>query len=115
MGVDARALRTTAARRYSGRARTGTRPNGVEADRCRCCAACRSTIPAAAAIGPRDDLEQMAIWIFEVDAASAVMVVNLACLGARRIGPILETPLSHPTKDLVELRFANQKGIMLRR
>src|SRR5262249_52498921 len=57
----------------------------------------------------------MTIWILEIDAASAVMVVNLACLGARWIGPILETPLSHPTKDLVELRFANQKGIVLHR
>src|SRR5262249_3433754 len=57
----------------------------------------------------------MTIWILEVDTASAVMVVNLACLGARRIGPILETPLSHPTKDLVKLRFANQKGIVLHR
>src|SRR5262249_24813587 len=81
-------------------------------DRCgrRC-----SRIPTAAAIGPRDNLEQMTIWILEVDAASTVMVVNLACLGARGIAPIWEPLLSHPTKDLVDLRFANQKGIVLHR
>jgi hypothetical protein len=75
---------------------------------------CCSRVPTGA-IGPRDDLEQMTVWILKVDAASAVMVVNLACLGTRRIGPILETPLSHPPKDLVELRFANLKGVVSHR
>src|SRR5215510_6925229 len=47
-----------------------------------------SRIPAAAAVGPRDHLKQVAVDLFEVDAAPAVMVVDLALLRLAGVGPV---------------------------
>jgi hypothetical protein len=39
-----------------------------------------SRSPPAATVGPRDHLKQVAVDLFEVDAAPAVVVVDLALL-----------------------------------
>jgi len=43
---------------------------------------------AAAAVGPGDDLQQVAVGVFEVHAAAAVAVVDRPALGLAGIGPV---------------------------
>src|SRR5205807_1539008 len=62
-----------------------------------------------------DDLEQVAVGVSEVHAATTVVVVDLARSAERRVGPVVEPPLGDPTEDLVELVLADQERVVLRR
>src|SRR5262245_23154867 len=73
-----------------------------------------SRFPTAAAVGPRDDFQQVAARVLEIDAPPAVVTVDLPCLGPRRIGPMGEAPFLHAAEDLVELRFAHEESVVLR-
>ena len=55
----------------------------------------------------------MAVGIFEIDAAAAVVPADLAGAFSVGIGPVLESSLADAGEDLVELFFANQEGVML--
>src|SRR5438094_6395355 len=70
---------------------------------------------AAAAIRPRDDLEQMTVGIFEIDTAAGIVVVDPEALMLTGIGPILELPLAQAAENLVEFVLAHQKRVMLGR
>src|SRR5262245_2945002 len=70
---------------------------------------------AAAAVWTRDDLQQVAVRVIEVESAPIVPGVDLVAIFAAGICPIGKTPLTNPLEDLVELAFAHQKGIVLRR
>src|SRR5262245_52948182 len=72
-----------------------------------------SGLPATAAVGSRNDLEQVAARVLEVDAASTIVTVDLAGLGLSGIGPVGETLLFYAREDLVELRLAYEKSIVL--
>ena len=76
-----------------------------------------SWIPSAAAVrAGSDDFEEVTVGILEVHAASAVVVIDLARLLARAASAqwaSLRSP--NPAEDLVELGFADQKGVVLRR
>src|SRR5688572_24457266 len=71
------------------------------------------TALATAAVWTRDDLEHVPRRVFEVDAAAAVVAVDLALLLERRVGPPVEAALLHPAEDLVELRLAHQERVVL--
>ena len=47
-----------------------------------------SRLPATATVRPRDDLQQVAARVLKIDAASAVVTVDLTCLGLRGVGPM---------------------------
>jgi hypothetical protein len=64
---------------------------------------CALWIPAAAAVGASDDLKEMAIGILEINAAPAIVMIDLALLRSRGIGPIGERPFADPTEDLVKI------------
>src|SRR5512142_2018068 len=70
---------------------------------------------AAAAVGPGDDLEQVAIGVFEVQAPTAVTVVDRPALGLARICPERQVLFADPAKRGVELFLAKEKRIMLGR
>src|SRR6266540_458176 len=74
-----------------------------------------SRIPSAAAVRAGDDFEEVTVEILEVDAASAVVVIDLTSLLARRIGPVGKLAFANAAENLVEFSFADQKGVMLRR
>src|SRR5947207_1082835 len=74
-----------------------------------------SRFPAAASIRARDDFQEMAVRILEIDAAPAVVMVDLSGFGAGGIGPIGETLLLNAAKRLVELCLGDQEGKMTRR
>ena len=57
----------------------------------------------------------MTVEILEIHAASAVVMIDLARLLARRIGPVGKLAFANPAENLVELGFADQKGVVLRR
>ena len=40
-------------------------------------------------------------------------MVDLTCLRFRGIGPVGKRPFANPTEDLVELRFADEEGVVL--
>src|SRR5262249_50709718 len=73
-----------------------------------------SRLPPAAAIWAGNDFQQMAARVLEIDAASAVVMVDLPRLGPRRIGPMGEALFFHAGEDLVELRLAHQESVVLR-
>src|SRR5262245_54647902 len=70
-------------------------------------------IPPAAAIRPRDDLEQMTVRVLEVEAAPAVVAVDLSPLRLGGVGPIGELARLDPIEDVVELGLAHQKRVVL--
>jgi len=55
----------------------------------------------------------MAVGVFEIDAAAAVVAADLAGAFSVRIGPVLESSLADAGEDLVVLFFANKEGVML--
>ena len=64
-------------------------------------------------VRPRNDLQQVTVGIFEVHAAAAVVVVDLASTGLAGVSPVVETARTDAAEDLIELGFADQKGVML--
>lgn len=64
---------------------------------------------AAAAVGSRDDLEQMPVRVLEVDPAPAIVMINFARFAARRIGPVRLPALANASEDLVKLAFADEE------
>ena len=56
----------------------------------------------------------MPAGILEVDAAAAVVVVDLAGPAAPRIGPMLQTALLDASVDPVEIVLGHQERIVLR-
>src|SRR5512142_1296212 len=57
----------------------------------------------------------MAVGVFEIDAAAAITGVDLTAPLLCRIGPVSKLPPSDPGKDLVELGFADEGGVVLGR
>src|SRR5215510_1886391 len=74
----------------------------------------RSRIPAAAAIGAGDDLEQVTVGVFEVEPAAAVVVIDLPPRRLTGIGPVGKLPVADSCEDLVEFCFIDQEGVVLR-
>jgi hypothetical protein len=70
-----------------------------------------SRLPATAAVWPRDDLQEMATGVPEINAAPAVVMVDLARLGACGIGPVGQAAIPDAAEDRVELLLADQERI----
>src|SRR5262245_43313753 len=54
-----------------------------------------SRLPATATVRPRDELQQVAARVLKIDAASAVVTVDLICLGLRGVGPMRQALVLH--------------------
>src|SRR5262249_31292033 len=67
----------------------------------------------AGAVGARDHLEQVAVGVLEVDAAAAVVAVDLAGAALHRVGPVLEAALADAAVDVVEVALADQERVVL--
>src|SRR5262245_53471006 len=77
-----------------------------------------ASIPCASstsAVRPRDDLEIVAVEVVPVQAAAAVVTIDLECLLMPRVGPIRQAALTDAREDRVELLLAHQEGIVLDR
>src|SRR6516162_7404606 len=70
---------------------------------------------AAAAVGPGDDLQQVAVGIVEVQAAAAVTVADLPPPGLARIRPVRQILLADAAERGVELLLAHEERVMLGR
>ena len=57
----------------------------------------------------------MPVGVVEIHAAPAIVVVDLACAFPRRVGPIVEPPLTNSGENFVELLLRKQDGIVLLR
>src|SRR5262249_39309141 len=66
------------------------------------------------AVGMRDYLHQVAIGVIEIDAATPVQMIDLAELGAPRIGVIPDALSADPGERSVELGVADEEGVMPR-
>jgi hypothetical protein len=73
----------------------------------------RSRIPAAATVRPGNDLKEVTVGILEINAAPAIMMIDLARLRLPRVGPIGKLSFADPAEDLVELKFADQECVVL--
>ena len=56
----------------------------------------------------------MAVWIGEIDASTAIIVIYLTGTPPRRVSPVIQVSITQPAQHGVEILFANQKGIVLR-
>ncbi len=70
---------------------------------------------AAAAVRPGDDLEQVAIGVFEVQASATVTVVDRPAPGLGRICPVRQILFTDAAKGGVELFLADEKRVVLGR
>ncbi|CAI8845146.1 protein of unknown function [Methylocaldum szegediense] len=61
-----------------------------------------------------DDFEQVTVGIFEVQSASAVIVIDLAAPVLSGIGPVIELPLADAAKNAIEIVLADQEGVVMR-
>src|SRR5688500_18540948 len=68
---------------------------------------------APASVGPGDDLQEVAAGVLPVDAATPVVVVDLAGPAAARVGPVGQLPFPDAPEDLVELVLADQESVVL--
>src|SRR3954452_18266414 len=72
-------------------------------------------LACAGPVGAGDDLEQMAVRVLEIEAAAAVVPVDLAGPGLRRIRPVSQALRADAPISGVEFRLTDQEGIMLAR
>ena len=70
---------------------------------------------ATATVRTSENPQQMAIRVIEVEPAPIIPGVDLVVLVAPRVGPIGETLLTNPLKDLVKFALAHQEGVVLGR
>jgi hypothetical protein len=56
----------------------------------------------------------MSVGIVEVDAAAAVVVIDLTRSALARVGPMVEAAFDDPAEDLVELVLSDQERVVLR-
>jgi hypothetical protein len=68
---------------------------------------------ASDAVRPGDDLHQMTVGVFEVQAAAAVAVVDRPGLGPAWICPIRQVLAADAAKRRIEFLLADEKGVML--
>src|SRR5262245_39371390 len=73
----------------------------------------RSWLPAAAAIGSRNDFQQMSVRVLGIDAPSAVVTVDRVRLMLPRIRPMRKTVLLDAGENLVELLLSDKERIVL--
>ena len=57
----------------------------------------------------------MAVGVLEIDAAAAVVAVDLAGLLLAGVGPVVELAFLQAGEDAVEVLFADQEGVVLPR
>src|SRR5437762_7764588 len=66
-----------------------------------------------ATVRTRQNLEQMAIRVDEVEASSALVVVDLAGTLLEGIGPVLECASADAREDRIEVVLVDQEGVVL--
>jgi hypothetical protein len=71
------------------------------------------TRSAAAAVRPGDHFEVVAVRITKIDAAPAIIAVDLAGPAAPRISPVVEAAILDAAERGVEVSFADQEGVVL--
>src|SRR5271166_1211792 len=65
------------------------------------------------AVWARDQLEQVAVRVVEIDAAAAIEMIDLAGPLAPEIRVVCDTGGANPGESGVELGFADQEGVVL--
>ena len=99
-------------RRFDAEAKVSSEENGLRADG-RWVPKSARRLSAAAAVRPGDHFEVMTVRIPKIDAASAIVVVDLSGPAAPRISPVVEAAILDPVEDGVEVSFADQEGVVL--
>jgi len=70
---------------------------------------CRST----ATVGARDYFQIVAVGVRKIDAASAVVMIDLARAATPRVGPVQETLRADAAEDGIEISLGNQESVVL--
>jgi hypothetical protein len=66
------------------------------------------------AVGPGNYLHQMTVRVIEIDSAATMQMIDLAGLGAPRIGVIADALSADTGERRVELGVADKEGVMSR-
>src|SRR3981081_522854 len=74
----------------------------------------RSNLLGPVAVGVGDYLHQVTVGVVEIDAATTVEMIDLAGLGAPRIGVIPDALSADTGERRVELGVADKEGVMPR-
>ena len=68
---------------------------------------------SAAPVRSSNDLKEMTVGVLEIHPAATVVPVDFASAVLARVSPILKSSTVDAGKDLVEVVFAYQEGIVL--
>src|SRR6516165_6389393 len=74
----------------------------------------RSDLLGSVAVGVGDYLHHVTVGVFEIDAATAVQMIDLAGFGTPRIGVITDAPSADAGERRVKLGVADKEGVMSR-
>ena len=74
----------------------------------------QSDLLGPVAVGVGDYLHHVTVGVVEIDAATAVQMIDLAGLGTPRIGVITDAPSADAGERRVELGVADKEGVMSR-
>ena len=74
----------------------------------------RLWIPAAASVRTSDDLQEVTVWILEIEASAPVVTIDLTLRRLRRVRPIAQTSIANAFEYFLKIRLADQEGIVLR-
>src|SRR6516225_11273781 len=74
----------------------------------------RSDLLGSVAVGVGDYLHHVTVGVVEIDAATAVQMIDLAGLGTPRIGVIPDAPSADTGERRVELAVADKERVMFR-
>src|SRR5215468_9398153 len=74
----------------------------------------RSDLLGSVAVGVGDYLHHVTVGVLEIDAATAMQMIDLAGLGTPRIGVITDAPSADAGERRVELGVADKERVMSR-
>ena len=68
----------------------------------------RSWVPTSTAVWTGDDLKQMTVWVFKIDAPAAIMVIDFVRTCPARVGPVGQLPFTNAAEDLIERNLSTR-------
>jgi hypothetical protein len=70
----------------------------------------RLWIPAAASVRTSDDLQEVTVWILEIEASAPVVTIDVTFRRLRRVRPIAQTSIASAFEYFLKIRLADQKA-----
>jgi hypothetical protein len=70
----------------------------------------RLWFPAAASVRTSDDLQEVTVWILEIEASAPAVTIDVTFRRLRRVRPIAQTSIASAFEYFLKIRLADQKA-----